>query len=93
MELHNVRLTELVRWRTANPLTGVRIPHLTHIAGREVSHRSHKPSVLGSIPSPATYGVYSVMVARQIVVLLVWVRTPLFTPNRELPKLVKGPHC
>ena len=25
-----------------------------HIAGREVSHRSHKPSVSGSIPDPAT---------------------------------------
>ena len=60
----------------------------------KVSSRSHKPIFGGSIPPPATlYGVYCVRVARQIVVLLVWVRIPLFTPNRELPKLVKGPHC
>jgi (2Fe-2S) ferredoxin len=32
-----------------------------NIAGREVSHRSHKPSVLGSIPSPATNGGYSAL--------------------------------
>ena len=34
------------------------------------------------------YGVYSVMVARQIVVLLVWVRIPLITRNWKFVRAV-----
>ena len=38
----------------------VRYRPYTHIAGRMVSHRSHKPSVSGSTPDPATKKIWNI---------------------------------